>query len=291
MGGDKPLTWLRKRCGVYRTYAEVSLKLMKPRFLRPAKTFAHSLSFTLIAACTGAFAQTAPDATALDALLMRIKASAMRYEGHLPEFTCTEVTVRKEDSSGKGAHWRTVDTLEEVVSFASTGPVSKNLVKRNGRPITGNMPGGLIENAVLSGAIVPQGVFGAKSQPTFDWDHWETTSGHRIAVIAYQAVGVNYPDRKTRYALKVSGRIIFDDSAGNLVRTESSSVGPPGYPLGEVRVATDYAPVSLSDRGLILPTRAVVTTAVGKRLYQSDIQFSGYRKYQIDSTIRFDEAQ
>jgi len=253
-------------------------------------TSAHSL-FTLIATCPSVFAQPAPDVAALDALLVRMNASAMRYQGHLPDFTCTEVTVRKEDRSGNGVNWRTMDTLEELVSFASNGRVSKTLVKKNGRPTTRNTPGGLIENAVLSGAIVPRGIFGAKAQPKFDWDHWETRSEHRIAVIAYQAVGENYPDGKTRYELKVTGRIVFDDTAGNLVRTESSSVGPPGYPFGEVRVETDYALVTISDRELILPTKAVMTTARGKRRYRSEIQFSGYRKYQADAKIRFDDKR
>jgi hypothetical protein len=259
--------------------------------LRLARTSAPSLVLTLIATCQGVFAQPSPDAAALEALLVRIKASAMRYQGHLPDFTCTEVTVRKEDSSGEGANWRTLDTLEEVVSFASSGRVSKTLVKKNGRPTTRNKPGGLIENAVLSGAIEPRGIFGAKAEPKFDWDHWETRSDHRIAVIAYRAVGENYPDGKTRYQLKVTGRIVFDDTTGNLVRTESSSVGPPGYPFGEVRVETDYAQVTISGRELILPTKAVMTTSRGKRRYQSDIQFSGYRKYQADTTIRFGEGR
>ena len=255
-----------------------------------AVTGAHRLFFTLIAASSGLFSQPAPDAAALDALLERMKASAMRYDRHLPDFTCTEITVRQEDRSGKGAGWRTLDTLEEVVSFASNGRVSKKLVKRNGRPTTGGQPGGLTENAVLSGAIVPHGLFGAKSHATFTWDHWDTAPNRRIAVIAYQAVGENYPDGKTRYELKVRGRIFFDDTAGNLLRTESSNVGPPGYPLGEVRVETDYAPVTVTDRELILPTRTVMTTVRGKRLYRSEIQFLSYRKYQVDTTIKFGEA-
>jgi hypothetical protein len=267
------------------------LKLMKQHRLPGlAIISARSLFFALVASPSGLFAQPAPDAAVLKALLERMKANAMRYEGHLPDFTCTEVTVRKEDSSGSGANWRTVDTLEEIVSFASSGRVSKKLVKRNGRPTTRNGPGGLTENAVLSGAIVPQGIFGPKSQPKFDWDHWETRSGRRIAVFAYQAVGVNYPDGKTRYELTVSGRVFFDDTAGNLVRTESSSVGPPGYPFGEVRVEMDYTPVTLSDRDLILPTRAVMMTVRGKRRYQSEMEFSAYRKFEAVSTIRFNDA-
>lgn len=254
-------------------------------------TGTHRVFFTLIAASSGLLAQPAPDAAALDNLLERMKTSAMRYERHLPDFTCTEITVRKEDKSGKGANWRTLDTLEEVVSFASNGRVSKSLVKRNGRPATSGKPGGLTENAVLSGAIVPQGLFGAKSHATFTWDHWEKASSRRVAVVAYQAVGENYPDGKTRYELKVSGRIFFDEAAGNLLRTESSNVGPPGYPLGEVRVETDYAPVTVADRELILPTRTVMTTVRGKRLYRSEIQFLSYRKYQVDTTIKFGEAR
>ena len=107
-------------------------------------------------------------------------------------------------------------------------------------------------------------------------------------MIGYRAVGENYPDGKTRYQLQVTGQIIFDDTAGDLVRTESSSVGPRGYPFGETRVETDYARVTISDRELILPTKAVMTTVRGKRRYQSEIQFSGYRKYHADTTIRFD---
>src|SRR5215472_9143120 len=109
---------------------------MKRQCLRLAMTSAPSLVFTLIATCPDVFAQPAPDAAALEALLARMKASAMRYQGHLPDFTCTEVTVRKDDGSGNGANWRTLDTLEESVSFASNGGVTKTLVKKNGRPTT-----------------------------------------------------------------------------------------------------------------------------------------------------------
>ncbi len=215
----------------------------------------------------------------------------MRYEGHLPDFTCTEVTVRKEASSTNGTNWRTVDTFEELVSFPSNGRVSKKLVKRNGRPTAKSSPGGMIENVVLASAIIPRGIFGENARPKYEWDRWETRSDHRIAVIAYKAVGFNYPDGKTRYELKVSGRIFYDETAGNLIRTESSNIGPPGYPLGEVRVDTDYAPVNLSDRELILPISSVMMTTRGKRLDRSEVHFLAYRKYDAGATIRFDQER
>jgi hypothetical protein len=122
----------------YSNWGEVTIELMKPYCLWLAMRRAPFLVFTLIVTCLGVFAQPAPDAAALDSLLARTKASAMRYEGHLPDFMCTEVTVRKEDIPGNSANWRTLDTLEEVVSFASSGRVSKMLLKKNGRPTTKN---------------------------------------------------------------------------------------------------------------------------------------------------------
>jgi hypothetical protein len=264
---------------------------MQQGCLRPAITQAPFWVLALFAAGANGFAQPAPDAPAFDALMARIAESAMRYQGRLPDFSCTEVTVRMEENKSKsGTNWRTLDTLEEAVSFASTGRISKTLVKKNGRPTTSNKAGGLTENGVLSDAIVPRGIFGAKAQAKFAWDHWETRADHRIAVIAYQAAGENYPDGKTLYELKVTGRIDFDDTAGDLIRTELSSVGPPGYPFAEVRVETDYGPVRISDRELILPRGAVVTAVSGQRKYKSEIQFLGYRKYQADATIRFNDG-
>lgn len=245
--------------------------------------------FILIVSATAVRPQTAPGSIRLQDLLDRIKASAMRYEGYLPDFTCTEVTVKKEDNSGIGTNWRTTDTLEEVVSFASDGRVSKKLTKRNGRPVSRARVGGLSENAVLASAIVPRGIFGPKSSARFEWDHWETKLDHRIAVIAYKSVGFNYPNGKTRYELKVTGRIFYDETDGVLVRMESSNIGPPGYPFGETRQELNYEPITLSGRELILPTVAVMTTARGKRLYRSEIKFLAYRKYESDSSINFGE--
>lgn len=183
-----------------------------------------------------------------------------------------------------------MDTFEELVSFASDGRITKKVIKVNGRPSTKKRHE-LTENAILSGAIVPRGVFGKNTQSNFVWDHWETKAEHQIGVIAYTAVGFNYPDGKTKYELKVTGRIFHDDSAGYLIRAESSSIGPPGYAFGEVRTETNFASVSLSDRALILPTTSIMTTKIGKRLYRGEYQFLNYRKYETDTAVRFEQER
>jgi hypothetical protein len=91
--------------------------------------------------------------------------------------------------------------------------------------------------------------------------------------------------------LKVSGRIFYDDTVGNLSRTESSSAGPPGYVFGEMRLETDYALVMLSDRSLILPASAVITTTRGQKRFRNEFKFSADRKYDAGATITFDEVR
>jgi len=94
-------------------------------------------------------AQAAPDAPAIDALLSRVKASAMRYPGAPAGFYPYPIHRSQGGPLRGRTGWRTMDTLEEVVSFASSGRVSKILMKKNGRPAIGMRPGGLTENAVL----------------------------------------------------------------------------------------------------------------------------------------------
>lgn len=225
---------------------------------------AHALLILLLGTASVAWGQPVPTGSGLKELLEEMKQSAMRYEGHLPDFNCTQSTTRKKPGSGGGKEWQTVDSFEEWVSFASSGQVTKKLVTRNGKPAKKNSPRGMIENQVLASAIVPQGIFGAKAQARFEWDHWETRAEHSVAVIRYGAIGFNDPDGKTRYELKVSGRVSFDVTTVSLVCAESFRVGPPSYPFGPVSLETDYAAIVLVDRTLILPTFALMAGSRGK---------------------------
>ena len=95
-----------------------------------------------------------PDAAEQQELLRQIRASAMRFQGHLPDFLCTKLTQRFEDHSGTGHSFKLRDTLEESVVFSSNGQTAIKLVKLNdkltNRPRFGLRGiGGVIEDALL----------------------------------------------------------------------------------------------------------------------------------------------
>ena len=238
-------------------------------------------------------AQSSPDSAKLQDLINRARASAMRYDGHLPDFSCTKITVRWEDSSGSGKEWKKRDTLEESVSFAGNGNTQTKLEKLNGVATNKSWAQlqGVRENKLLSGAIVPQEVFGPKAKTRFEWNRWETRAGRMTAVLRFHGIGENYPDGKTRYELQLTGDVYFDPLAGDVIRIEVSQQGPPGYPFKESGWEIDYAPVTLSGRELVLPVGGAVHGAWSKVLFRNEIQYRGYRKYEADSSIRFDREE
>lgn len=234
-------------------------------------------------------AQAPPGAAQLQQLIDRARASAMRYEGRLPDFSCTKLTNRWE--GGPNKKWKQRDSLEESVSFASNGRTQIHLVKRNGKTAKNQRDRfkGVIEDELLAGSLVPREIFGARAGARVEWSRWEVRQGRQLAVLAFQAKGENWPDGKTRYELKLSGKVYFDPAADEVVRIEIAQEGPPGYPFKESGWEMDYAPVTLSGRQLVLPVRGRTTITRGNAYYRNELEFTNYRKYGADATILVDE--
>jgi hypothetical protein len=222
-------------------------------------------------------------------LLARVRQSALRFRGHLPDFVCIQITKRWEGRSGAGTSWKLKDTLEEQVVFAKRGQETKKLVKVNGKATQKSMfgVGGIVENLMLSGTILPLGIFGQQAKPQFQWSGFQDVSGRRMAVFSFPAEGENYPDGKHRYVLALHGRVFADPDDDTPLRIENTAVGPPGYPFGESGWDADYAPVRIGERELVLPVTAVMSGTRGKLRWKSEIQFTSYRKFDSESAIKF----
>jgi len=234
---------------------------------------------------------SAPDANQQQALIAKIKQSAMRFQGQLPDFICTKLTARWEDSSGDGKKWKQRDSLEETVYFAQDGRTTINLLKLNGRP--SNLPHrqlpGMIEDGILGASIVPAPVFSPAAPAQFQWSRWETREGRRMAVFAFQVAPwvQNLADRVHPWLIGFHGLVYADPSDGMVLRLELHDDGPPGYPLQDSGWDVDYGSVTISGRELILPVKAVSRERIGRLLQRNEIQFTGYRKYEADSTVKF----
>lgn len=232
-----------------------------------------------------------PDAGRQQALLARIKQSAMRFQGQLPDFICTKLTVRWEDNSGAGKKWKQRDSLEETVFFSQSGRTATVLQKLNGKPTNrthGNI-GGVVEDGVVRDAIVPASIFGPLANGRFAWSRWETLAGRRMAVFAFKVAPLfkNYPDGKRGYPIGFHGLVYAGAEDETVMRLGVHVDGPSGYPFQESGWDIDYGPVTISGRELLLPVKAVARYRVDKLSSRNEIQFTGYRKYEADSTVTF----
>jgi hypothetical protein len=245
----------------------------------------------LLRAQSGAPPEATLDAGQQQALIAKIKQSAMRFRGQLPDFICTKLTDRWEDSSGTGKKWKQRDSLEETVYFAQGGRTEIKLLMMNGKPTTRThlTMGGMREDGVVGDAIVPATIFGPLANGQFEWSRWETLAGRRMAVATFRVPpgAKNYPDGKHAYVIGFHGLVYADASDGMVMRLETHVDGPTGYPFQESGWDIDYGPVTISGRELILPVKVVARYREGRFLSRNEIQFTDYRKYEADSTVTF----
>src|SRR4051812_30477291 len=74
-----------------------------------------------------------PDPAEQIRIVASLRKSAMRYEGHLPDFICTKITTRSIDATGTGDRLKQQDVLEERVAF-SGGRTVYTLTGIDGKP-------------------------------------------------------------------------------------------------------------------------------------------------------------
>jgi hypothetical protein len=243
------------------------------------------LGYLIVAAPLFAQLSDAPPSPAeQQALTAKIKWTALRFRGQLPDFICTEVEARWEGTEVK---LKRRDSLEMLVYFTQEGRTGIKLLKVDGKPARRDYAQlkGAMDPEFLHGAILPTHLFGPKADPQFEWKRWDTLDGRRMAVLAFRAQRVI---QAQGLPLAFHGVVYADPTDGMVMRLEVQGDVPPGSLFDETGWDVDYGAVTLSGRELILPVKAVTRFRRGKALWRNEMQFTGYRKYEADSTVTFE---
>jgi hypothetical protein len=174
-----------------------------------------------------------------------------------------------------------------LVYFTAEGRTGVKLLKIDGKPARRDYKDvrGAMDPESLHGAILPAQLFGAKADPEFEWKRWDTTGGQRIAVFGFRAKAMI---QAQGFAIAFHGLVYADPESGMPMRTETEVDAPPGYPFDATGWEADYGPVMLSGRELILPVKMVTRFRRAKSVWKNEMEFTGYRKYEADSTVTFE---
>ncbi len=220
-------------------------------------------------------------------LTAKIRQTALRFRGQLPDFICTEVETRLQGSSSPGAKLKQRDTLEMLVYFTQEGRTGIKLQKVDGKPARRDYEkvGGAMDPEFLHGAILPTHLFGPKASPQFEWRRWETLGGRHAAVFWFHAQAIIQTKGSP---LGFHGLVYADPADGMVLRLEVETDVPPGYAFDETGWDVDYGAVTLSGRELLLPVKAVTRFRRATSVWRNEMEFTGYRKYEADSTVSFE---
>jgi hypothetical protein len=219
---------------------------------------------------------------------------ALNYAARLPDFLCNETVERFEDL-GKGS-WNKKDILGVKLSYLDHAE-DYHLTTLNGHPTTQSFQS-------MRGAW-SQGEFGSMMLEVFDpetraqfrWDHWTHLRKRPTQVYSYRikkgtshyklAFGTGpVPDE---VIVGLEGLAYLDGETNDIVRLTNRAVDiPVEFPVRQAITVLDYALQDVGGKQYILPLHADVRMGTGYMHTKNEVTFSGFRKFQGESTITFD---
>jgi len=231
-------------------------------------------------------------------ILQSIREYAMNYTKNLPNFFCVEVTRRYVDPNA-GTSYRSNGTILARVGY-NEGVEHYNVYSINGKLEDTTM------DKVKAGGAVSTGEFGSllreifepASEAEFNWDHWATLRGRRMAVFNYfidsghSKWSITYGSDKTdeqRIITAYKGLVYADANTGEVGRIRFIAVDiPRSFPVQETSETLDYDLVEISGNKYVVPLSATLLMKAGREASKNEIEFRAYRKFETDTNIKYD---
>lgn len=239
-----------------------------------------------------------PDSVRQQQILDRMREYALDYTAKLPNFICVEVTRRTIDPRGTD-RYLSLDTVLAKVSY-NEGQEHYQVYSVGGKYV--DMPmdkvggGGARSTGEFAGMM--RSIFEPSSQAEFNWDHWGTLRGRRMAVFNYfidsghSSYSISYgngPGDEQRIITAYKGRIYADEHTGEIARIEFVAVDiPKSFPVTATTEILDYDAVDISGKQYVVPLLAQLYIAAGSQKSKNRIEFRDYRKFDTGSVITYD---
>jgi hypothetical protein len=258
-----------------------------------------------------------PDEATRKDMLDRMTSFASAYVNGLPRFMCLETTryfssgllvkpskAKSRNRKGPDA-WNLIQKITEEVRYHD-GAEEYRTKFIDDQPST--MALADVQGSFSRGEFgtILNETFDPKSQARFDWNHWETVQGKRMAVWSVRVSrehsryivccislgtvtvgGVRRPQRKS-WAAAYSGLLYSDPETGAIRRFAFRNVDiPEGYNLDDGRTLLDFEKVTLNARQVWLPRHALHYTRQAFYRNKNEIEFTDFHSFEADSVIAF----
>jgi hypothetical protein len=232
-------------------------------------------------------------------ILDEVRDFALNYTGNLPDFICTEFTVRSEaPQHGIGEpHFHQVDTLTHHLTYFKQREDYK-LIMHNDTPVTDDKQKVGGSSSYGDFGTMMKLLFEPSTQARFEWDDWGTVRGQLVYKFSYHITR----DR-SNYHLTTGekGEKDIITAYHGVVKVQKATLKvlqimmvaediPAGFPIQQASTTLDYDYRDISGHAFLLPVKAQVDMSVDGALTRNLKTFVNYGKYTADSSISFGDV-
>lgn len=231
-------------------------------------------------------------------VMAKVTEFARGYIKSLPNFTCTQLTERYVDPSGRDAY-QLSDKVVETLSYLE-GREDYKVLTVNSKPMIDKSHWDLggTTSAGEFGTDLAE-LFSPEVQTEFEWNSWTTWHGRRTHRIAYRVLQSrshwNIVFEKTQSMIAgYKGMLYVDADLKMVMRITREAVGiPSDFPIQNVQQSTEYefTKIGESDQEFLLPSKSLITSRSGRASVKNATTFHHYRKFGADIKITFDPVE
>jgi hypothetical protein len=250
--------------------------------------------------------EQAPPPTSLQqaAIIDEVRAYALSYSKRLPDFICTQVERRyaapAPGTRGGGRadsepSFQLLDTLTSRLSYFEQKEDKKLVLHNNTLTAEDYRTLGGSTSTGEFGSMLKD-VFEFGTQARFEWDHWGTLRSHLAMAFAYHVEQahsqwhINFA-RRLDIVPAYHGLIYVDNKTHEILRVTLAAEGiPADFPVKVAETTLDYNYQDISGHTFLLPYTSRILMAAEGYLTRNDDEFRIYRKYQVESELKFDDA-
>ena len=238
-----------------------------------------------------------PSRDEMSAAIHHARVYAVSYAANLPNFLCNENIVRYQELRGRGS-WEKRDTLGMRLGYEDQQESDK-LVTLNGRPTNQSLASvGGAQTSGEFGAMMVQ-ILDPTSKGKFRWDHWTLLRKRPTQVYAYRidAIDSHYKlvfggaFTRAETVPAMEGMLYLDGETNDIVRIANRAADIDfSFPVRQATTRLDYAAQDVGGKRYVLPLHSETRLSTADIHTRNVIEFTGYRKFEGESTISFDDT-
>ena len=252
-----------------------------------------AISFALLFMTGLAAAQAAPPSAAEQTTALNaIREYALNYTRNLPNYTCMQTTRQFVIRGTLVRIQPEAELIEEQLSFVDNKEIRK-VAKINGIPASPDGPDQL-RGTPLRGEFgyLLDIIFKPDTGANIKFERLATLDGHRVYVFAFrvpQSSGYLLTESKRTIQVPFQGFAYADYETKAVVRIDMKCTDiPRNSEYLNASVTLDYKLANVAGKEFVLPSHYQMHFQMVTGLKMSSAEYTDYRRFSADATVKFE---